>query len=201
MPESVSTNPAHGVVVLAAGASKRLGQPKQLLEIDGETLLHRVVRFAALSEPAEIIVVLANGAIKIREAIDDLECQIVTCVEADRGISASLRFGLAALNPNCAGALVVLVDQPKLDAAHLCALRDRWRLTPQHAVASRYAETLGVPALLPRSWFAELMQTRADQGARELLRQHAAHVYAIDAPQLAFDLDSLSDLERWRAQS
>ena len=200
MPEPLATSPAHGVVILAAGASKRLGQAKQLLEIAGETLLHRVVRFAAASDPAELIVVLAEAATEMREAIRDLPCRIVLCTDANRGMSASLRSGLAALKPICAGALIVLVDQPRLDAAHLCALRDRWRLAPQQAVASRYAETLGVPALLPRSWFAELTQANADRGARELLRTRT-DVLAIDAPQLAFDLDSLSDLAHWRAQS
>lgn len=200
MPEPLAASPVHGVVILAAGASKRLGQPKQLLEIDGETLLHRVVRFAAASDPAELIVVLAEGTTEIHEAIRDLECRIVVCTDANRGMSASLRSGLAALNPICVGALVMLVDQPRLDAAHLCTLRDRWRLAPQQAVASGYAQTLGVPALLPRSWFAELTQTNMDRGARELLRGRIKDVQAIYAPHLAFDLDSPGDLEHWRNQ-
>ncbi len=194
-------DPAHGVVVLAAGESRRLGQAKQLLEIDGETLLHRAVRLAIATDPIDVMVVFAADSRDIRDTVSDLDCRGVDCADAASGMAASLRCGLSALATSCAGALVVLVDQPRLDAQHLCALRDLWRIDPQRAVASAYAGTIGVPALLPRRWFTELMRADTHHGARAMLRERLAEVQGIEAPQLAFDIDSLADLERWRAQS
>lgn len=185
----------HGVVVLAAGISKRLGRPKALIEMEGETLVHRATRLALETLPCECIVVsVANGE-TIDAAIADLECRVVPCEDAARGMSASLRCGLRSLRADCAAALIVLVDQPALSALHLCVLRDAWRLFPERAAASLYADTIGVPAMLPRSWFDQLINSDGDQGARELLRLRRIEVHGIPAPTLAHDIDTLADLE------
>lgn len=193
MPEPASAR--HGVIVLAAGRSRRLGQAKQLLTVDGETLVHRAVRLALQTGPADCVVVCGPEPGPVAASVADLACRCVTCADADAGLSASLRHGLRELDARCGGALVVLTDQPDLDAAHLQALRDTWREKPDCATASGYAGTLGVPALLPRSWFASLLEGTGDTGARELLRAGRDHVQVVSAPRLERDIDRPSDLE------
>lgn len=182
----------HTAVLLAAGASTRLGRPKQLIEFDGETLLHRIARALLATSPRELVVVLGHDAARMHSALDDLSLRIVIAPDHSRGMSASLRAGIAALDVDCAGALVALTDQPALDVPHLLALRDAWRYAPARAIASAYAGVLGVPAMLPCAWFADIARLEGDAGARELLR--ARDVIAIDAAALAHDIDCPGDL-------
>jgi molybdenum cofactor cytidylyltransferase len=186
--------PSHGAVLLAGGASRRLGFPKQLIEIDGEPLLRRVARALLATAPLDCVVVLGHEAEHMRAALDGLALRSVVADDAARGMSASLAAGVAALDARCQAALIALTDQPALDAAHLIALRDAWRRAPEQAVASAYADTRGVPAVLPRAWFAEIAQLRGDVGARDLLRASDRAIIAIAAAALERDLDTPEDL-------
>lgn len=187
-------DPRHGAIVLAGGASRRLGRAKQLIEIDGEPLLRRVTRAVLATQPLDCVVVLGHDAERMRGALNGLSVRCAIAEDYASGMSASLRAGLAALDPRCAGALIVLTDQPALAAAHLLALLDAWRARPDHAVASAYADVLGVPALLPRAWFAEIANLHGDVGARDLLRAKASAVITITAPALAQDVDTAADI-------
>lgn len=186
---------AHGAILLAAGASRRLGRAKQLVELDGEPLLRRAARALVETRPLETLVVLGHDAERMRAALDELPVLCVVATDHAEGMAASLRAGLAALDARCDGALVALTDQPALDADHLEALLDAWRAQPSRAAASAYAGVLGVPALLPRAWFDELAQLRGDVGARALLRARASGVVAVAAPALARDVDVEADLD------
>ncbi len=189
MPE-----PRHAAILLAAGASTRLGHPKQLVEVDGEPLLRRAARSLLATSPVALVVVLGHDAPAMRAALVDVDARTVIAHDHAAGLSASLRAGLAALPDDVGGALVALTDQPALDAMHLAALCAAWRNDPSRAAASAYAGVLGVPALLPRRWFGELARLEGDVGARALLRARSAEVVAIDAPALAHDVDTPADL-------
>lgn len=188
--------PTHGAILLAAGASRRLGRTKQLIEVDGEPLLRRAARALLATDPLDCVVVLGHDAERLGAALDGLPLRSVVADDHASGMSASLRAGIAALDARCGGALVALTDQPALRADHLLALRDAWRAHPVRAAASAYADVLGVPALLPRAWFGDLMRLHGDVGARELLRSR--DIAAIAAPALARDLDTSTDLDAFR---
>lgn len=183
----------HGAVLLAAGGSTRLGTAKQLICIDGEPLVRRAARMALASSPLELVVVRGAES-AIDAALADLPLRIVDCANWREGMAAALRTGVSSLNPGCAGALVLLCDQPDLDAAHLERLLAAWRARPLAAVATRYAGVRGVPALLPRAWFEAIAQLAGDVGARRLLRSADADVIEVDAPALERDLDGPGDL-------
>ena len=189
MPE-----PLHGIVVLSAGASRRLGQPKQLLRHQGQSLVRRAVLCALSTAPADAVVVVGAQADGVFAEIDDLAVRRIDCVDWNFGMGASLRSGLSALTVNCAGALIVLCDQLHLDSSHLNAICSAWRATPDRAVASFYSGKLGVPALLPRKWFAEAEQIAADRGARDLLMRHDASFTPITNEALSIDIDTAGDL-------
>lgn len=191
------TWPAHGIVVLAAGASARLGQPKQLLRRDGETLVRRAARLALETGPGDALVVLGCAADAVFSEIADLPLRRVDCAAWQRGLGASLRAGIDALSSACAGVLVVLCDQPRLDARHLHALCAAWRKAPERGVASFYAHRPGVPALLPRAWFAALDAT-SDRGMRDLLRGGGERLITVANEALALDADRPVDLRHLR---
>ncbi len=189
----------HGAVLLAAGASRRLGRPKQTVLIDGEPLVARMAGLALATDPRALIVSLGAQADAVRRALGDLgDDPRVRCVEATdwtAGMGASLRAGLDALPDDCDAALVLLCDQPALTVAHLDRLLVAWRVDPARASASAYAGVLGVPAVLPRAWWSAL-EPQADRGARDLLRARAAEVSAVEAAELARDIDTPGDLGR-----
>lgn len=186
--------PAHGVVLLAAGVSRRLGRSKQLLVVSGETLVRRGARLALLTEPADAVAVVGQDEGDVRNALAGLAIRVVPCADFRLGLGHSLRAGLAALPPACAGALVMVSDQPSLTEGHLVRLRDVWRGKPDDAAASGYAGTIGVPALVPRRWFAELSADLGDRGARDLLRARRAEVLVVIEESLASDIDRPEDV-------
>jgi CTP:molybdopterin cytidylyltransferase MocA len=185
----------HGVVVLAAGRSLRLGRAKQLLHLDGESLVHRMTRFGLDTGPGGCVVVCAEVPDAVSAAVADLDCRCIPCTGAGQGLSESLRCGVRALSRSCSAALVLLTDQPGVDMAHLRALLETWQGDPRQAAASGYAGRVGVPAVIPRAWFAALMEISGDIGARELLRARSAEVSVIAADHLQRDIDHPSDLD------
>ena len=179
----------HGVVLLAAGRSRRLGEAKQLLEIGGEKLVRRASRLALATSPLDAVVVTGDHAEAVEEALRGLAVRCVAAEDSDEGMGRSLAAGLRHLDSACAGALVVVCDQPALTAGHLARLVEAWEAVPSSAAASGYAGTVGVPAVLPRAWFPRLMGAGGDRGARELLREHAGEIPVVPDERLGEDVD------------
>lgn len=188
----------HAVVVLAAGGSQRLGMPKQLLRVQGETLLRRAVRLAAQTDPQTLLVVLAQAADFAGE-VTGLPAQIVYNPAPQRGLGSSLALASAHVRA-CRHVLVLVCDQPALTADHLRALLAGAAGAASGCAATVLQDTRGVPAVVPGAWFAlpdELQDTDRGFGAR--LRAVPAHHIAlcVDAA-LAHDIDTLDDLQRAR---
>jgi molybdenum cofactor cytidylyltransferase len=192
-------NSKFGVVLLAAGASNRLGNlPKQLLEFRGKTLIRRAAENALASQCGKICVVLGAGAEKIKGEIDDLPVEIVVNENWRSGMSASLKCGLEKLlasAPNLSAAVVTLGDQPLIDSTIINRLIESFLETRAPIVASEYAETVGVPAIFARSMFDELMNLSREAGAKRLIKKYAASVRKIPVPEAAFDVDTREDYE------
>jgi molybdenum cofactor cytidylyltransferase len=174
-------------VILAAGASRRLGRPKQDIVIAGETLLLRAVRLAREASLSPVVVVTRAGS----EGSKSLKSQDAVVVaanhEADEGLASSIRCGISlASKLAAAGAVILACDQPALRADHLRALsEDKNRVT-----GSAYAGSIGVPAYFPATSFPSLLELRGDAGARKLL----TNAYAIPAEDLIRDIDTEQDL-------
>lgn len=164
------------------------------MTLRGETLVRRATRLGLATRPQAAIIVLGADAERVYASVDDLGARRVDCVDWELGMGASLRAGLAALPAECAGALIVLCDQPALDTPHLDALVAAWRANPLSAAASAYAGRLGVPALLPRAWFAQLGRDAGDRGARDLLARQREEIVAVTNEALAHDIDRSGDL-------
>jgi molybdenum cofactor cytidylyltransferase len=192
-------------ILLAAGASTRLGQPKQLLRLpafDRETLLDHAVALARAPGAAPIFVVLGAHAEEIILECELLDCILVRNEAWAEGMASSLRVGIAAVlehAPAASGAMVLVCDQPGLSAELLVRLLDAHKVDENRITASRYAGRMGVPAIFPRATFPSLLALQGDQGARALLQQSGTDVFAIDFPGGELDLDSPEDVERLQA--
>ncbi|HEX8246621.1 MAG TPA: nucleotidyltransferase family protein [Pyrinomonadaceae bacterium] len=198
-PQTGTRNIKVGLILPAAGASKRLGNfPKQLLEFRGKTLIRRAAENALASECGKICVVLGASAGKIKREIDDLPIEIAVNEDWVNGMSSSLKSGLGKLleiEPELSAAVVMLADQPLIDSTIINRLIEVFLETQAPIVASRYAETVGVPAIFARSMFDELMSLTNDGGAKLIIKKYAAAVEKVRVPEAAFDVDTPQDYE------
>jgi molybdenum cofactor cytidylyltransferase len=181
-----------GAVVLAAGASKRLGEPKQSVMLGGETLLERAVRVAREAGCLPVVVVV--GAEYEQVLGNSVLGDVVTVINEkwEEGMASSIRLGVRALGfaaKDAEGVLVMTCDQPAVTVKHLFHLTLRAEMK-----ASRYAGRNGVPAFFPKKYFDKLMELKGDAGARELLAE--ARYEELENGEL--DVDTVEDLQRAR---
>lgn len=183
----------HAALVLAAGGSVRLGRPKQLLTRGGETLVHRAVRLATETSPSRLLVVVGACAELVVSELDASHCEIVHNREWRQGLASSLRAA-ADKFPGFDGPVLVMgCDQPALDCGHLTALLHGAQRAPSRAAATRYGDSLGMPAVVPCAWFSH-REVSGDRGFGPFL--HAlprGALFLIDGPELRLDVDTPQD--------
>ena len=182
-------------VVLAAGASRRLGQPKQLLILDGETLLARSVRLAFEAGAAQVLVVVGAQAELIGADVPAGIAAVVMNDEWEQGIASSIHAGVKAIDGVARGVLILACDQPRLSAEHLRGLIETFAAQGEASiVASTYAGVLGIPAVFPRETFADLLALSGDKGARALLMQPPCPLIVLAFDGGEVDIDEPDDL-------
>lgn len=194
-PRDISLLEATWAVVLAAGGSRRMGQPKQLLEHGGRTLVQAAVASANTVLPGRVLVVLGNQYPLIRQSLGESGARIVFNEQWDSGLAGSIRAGIRALPASCKAVLLMGCDQPGVGPTELQGLLGSAR--PEGIVAARYAGTVGIPAIFPARLFPQLAGLAGDRGAKALLLADTARV-DIDMPAAARDLDEPADA-RWLA--
>ena len=186
-----------GVILLAAGTSARLGEPKQLLRFRGETLLRRSVKIA-LAASNRVIVTLGSQIEILRKEIEDLPVEIVENKDWETGMSGSIKVGLKKFldNADKVKAVIVMVcDQPFVNEKLLEKIIIKFQETCSPIVACEYQNALGVPALFHRKLFPELLALDAQIGAKQLIKKYRAQTAAISFPEGAFDIDTPADYE------
>ncbi len=185
-----------GAIILAAGASNRMGEPKQLLLLDGRPLIVRAAEAALASSAWPVVVVLGAHAEKIRPALARLPVLVVENSAWPEGMASSIRVGIATLQQfsrTLDGALLALCDQPAFSADIIDQLIAAQRTTDRSIVAARYAGRNGAPALFLKEHFLALTALTGEQGARELLNDLPDRVASVELPALAHDLDTPAD--------
>jgi molybdenum cofactor cytidylyltransferase len=186
-----------GVVLLAAGASTRMGSPKQLLEVGGQPLILRAVEAALASAAWPVVVVLGAHAGQIRPLLARHPVLVTENPAWAEGMASSLRAGLGTIQTFSRvldGALVAVTDQPAFSAAAVARLVAAQRETGRSIAAARYAGRLGVPVLFGREHFAALGALTGEEGARHFLTIHAGDAAEVELPDLALDLDTPEDV-------
>lgn len=196
--ESITT----GIAILAAGASARMGQPKQLLRFQGQSLLLRCLRTALSSPFRPVVVVLGANAALIEKEL--LEQPVIIAYNPDwpAGMGGSVAMGLEVLlqaEPALQAAFFLLADQPYLDAPLLLDMAAMLERKPDKwGVVASYGDTIGVPALFSQALFPELLALRGQQGAKTLIYLHQSKLLTLPFPKGQFDLDTPEDWQAFR---
>jgi molybdenum cofactor cytidylyltransferase len=183
------------VIVLAAGSSSRLGQPKQLVKLGGRHVLHTVVSNAVAIAGYSVTVVLGAHAAELTRMLQHSTASVIVNRNWEEGLASSLRCGLAAAPPACDAAMILLGDQVAVTAEDLKRLIGAWKGEDSIIAASVYQGHVGVPAIFPRWCFSELRELRGDQGARAILERHTHRLARVPMPNAAVDLDTPEDLK------
>lgn len=192
------TEPA-AAIILAAGASSRMGRPKQLLEIGGQTLVARAVNAVMEAGLWPVVVVLGANSDEIKPVLARLPVISVVNAAWAEGMATSLRTGIKTLGQysrTAPAALIGLCDQPGFTAEVARRLVDALAAgegAMKGIAAARYDGRLGAPAVFRRKYFSALAELTGDQGARALLQSRADDVAAVDLPELGVDLDTGAD--------
>lgn len=189
-------------VILAAGSSSRLGRAKQLLPLGDRPVLAHTLANALAASLDGVIVVLGHAAETIKAQIDFGAATVAINERYAEGQSTSLHAGVAALPPDAAAAIFILGDQPLIGPAVHAALLAAYRRTDAPIIQPSYDGQRGNPVLLARALFPELLQVTGDQGARNVIRAHAAEVVAVPIPGTTptDDLDTEDDYQRLLAR-
>ena len=184
-----------GAVILAAGGSSRFGSPKQLAQFRGKSLVQRVVAVAQQAGCSPVVVVTGSNAAKVSS---EATAPVVQNKHWREGIGSSIRVGveyLSELEPDVSAIVLLVCDQPLLDAGVIMNLRALHQETGKEIVASSYADTLGVPALFARCVFRELLELRGDSGAKKVILANRDRVAEFPFPGGNIDIDTQADYE------
>ena len=179
-------------VILAAGLSRRLGRPKQFLELDGKPLVRHVAERAVVSDLDEVVVVTGAHADAIARAVANLSVRVIHNERYERGMGTSLASAVVALDEEVDAIVVLLADQPAILPEAIDRVIAARRTTGAPVVMARYGEERGHPVLFGRECFAELAALEGDAGGRDVIRAHRDRLVLVDGglPSPPADVDT-----------
>ena len=185
-------------LILGAGASQRLGPPKQLLPFHDTTMLGWVVRQAQRATGIdELIVVLGRAADEVRERVDFGAAHVVENKVFTEGCSSSYHAGLAALNPESQAIMIILGDQPGITHEVIDTLAEEWRRTEALIALCSYKGRKGHPMIFSKAMFDQLEGLHGDKAAWKLVDANTDRVQEVHF-NLPFpgDINTAADFER-----
>jgi molybdenum cofactor cytidylyltransferase len=188
-----------GIVILAAGGSSRLGQPKQNLIFKGKSLLQNTISEAAKAKIGPVALVLGADFKNISKVINKNLVHILNNAEWNEGISSSIRCGLMHLmktENDLKNVLFLLCDQPFVNSELITNILKEKDHSGKRIVASFYNNTLGVPALFEDIYFPELLFLTGNEGAKKIIYKHRHEVAAVPFPEGAIDIDTQDDFDK-----
>lgn len=186
------------VLLLAAGGSSRMGQPKQLLPWGNTTLIeHQIQSLIKTGNPVNVV--LGSGADLIIPIIKDYKINVFINNDWKSGMGGSLSLGISQimkLYPNTAGTLITLLDQPLITASYYEKMLGLYKPGLQQILASHSASGwTGVPVLFDRHYFEELKKLKKDEGAKKVIRQHEENLIVVDCDEIMEDMDTPESYE------
>jgi molybdenum cofactor cytidylyltransferase len=195
-----AADPAVAAIVLAAGRATRMGSQKLLLDLDGRSLIRRVVDAALGSRATKTVVVVGHEGLLVRRQLVGMPVTVVENSECARGMSTSLQAGVRAAG-QCDGVIVLLGDQPYVTAGLIDQLIEGFARTRSVVVRPLARSRPANPVLLSAALFPGVFAQTGDVGGREIVDRHADEVLLVplDDPGAIVDIDSPEDYARVRA--
>jgi len=182
-------------IIIAAGESRRLKRPKQLVSWRGEPLIRRSAKEALNAGLGPVGVVLGAVDEPCRHALGALPVEVIHHAGWSGGMGGSIAAGMRAFAGRDLGAVIVMLcDQPLVTQRTLDRLEEEWHRSGCRIVASRYGANTGPPALFSADCFERLAALQGESGAKAIIRNDPSVSY-IDCPEAAFDVDTLEDLQ------
>jgi molybdenum cofactor cytidylyltransferase len=186
------------LIILAAGESSRLGQPKQNLVFQNQTLLERAIETGLASNCKPATVVLGGNSDLINLKIRHEDLNIIHNPNWTGGMASSIRIAINGIENDdmVSSVIIMLCDQPFVTSALIENLRQKQIETGKSIIACSYQDTVGVPALFDRSLFGELRALTGNEGAKKIIREHPQDVATIPFEKGSIDIDTQEDYER-----
>jgi molybdenum cofactor cytidylyltransferase len=188
-------------IILAAGASSRMGKAKQLLNYEGESMIERIIRIAKLAELSPIIVVIGARLEAMQATLSTIpNIHVVVNSDWETGMGSSVACGLTKalqLEKDLSNACFLLTDQPHVNTGLIQNLKTKGQHIDSLGAVCDYGGTLGVPALFKRILFEDLLQLNGEKGAKNLINKHATRLASVSFPKGKLDLDYPEDWERF----
>jgi molybdenum cofactor cytidylyltransferase len=184
-------------IILAAGASKRLGTPKQLIPHNNSTLIGHTIQCTLDSKCDETVVVLGANATLIQKKISNFPVNIVRNQNWKMGMGYTIRVGLEkveTVNNNIQAVVLLVCDQLFLTSKIIDRLIESYLSFKKPIIASEYDGTLGVPVLFNKKFFPELLKIDGIFGAKIVVENHPRQVWSVPFPKGGFDIDTPNDL-------
>lgn len=186
----MTSNDSIGLVLLAAGSASRMGEPKQLLIIDGKPMVRRAAEAALASRCRPVIIVVGAYQDRVRQALAGLPVTIAPNPDWAAGMGSSIHTGIRHLPDSASAAILALADQPLITGAIYDDLIRRTSETGLPIIASRYAGTAGVPVLFDRTYFSKLLELEPSQGCKGIIVANPADCFLLDCPAAEIDVDT-----------
>ena len=184
-------------LILAAGSSKRMGKPKQLLAFKNSTLLGAVIENVSRIPNNNVYCVVGANAQEIIESIKQYSITTILNNEYRKGLSSSIVSGINYIqNLDYEAVLIVLADQPNVSAEYLQKMIGVSKENENQIIASNYKDRNGVPALFPKKHFEILLQLNGDKGASKLLNSNVFPIFTMNDDVDLFDIDTKTDYDK-----
>jgi len=188
-------------IILAAGESKRMGQPKMVLPWGTTTVLGQVISTFRMAGVDDIVVVVGGAHEKVEKIVLQNGARSVFNTEFANGeMLPSLQCGIRAQSPQAQATLVGLGDQPQVQEGTVRLIRETFELTTSHLIVPSFQMRRGHPWLVHRSLWDELLGMQHPQSPREFLNKHAEEIQYIEVqtPSILADLDTMEEYRQAR---
>lgn len=188
-----SEGPNIAIVILAAGASTRMGSPKQLLRWGDNILLMHAVNEAEKSKANEVFVILGANHEKITDKVKPSTATILINNDWELGLGSSIAYGVLHLqnsNKLYDGILLMLADQPKVDTNYLNSIIKKFKVGRKQIIATTYDTQFGVPAVFDQIYFKELSKLTGDKGAKNIIEENLAYLTTSSPKSKLIDIDT-----------
>ncbi|MBC9932364.1 nucleotidyltransferase family protein [Chitinophaga qingshengii] len=188
-----------GIVILAAGASQRLGTPKQQVRFEQQSLLKRIIHTAQQTSARPIVVVLGAFADNILPETTNSEAIVIINPHWETGMGSSIQAGvqhLLHIANNVSDVLILLCDQPFITAALLEELITTHLRENKGITACTYGNTTGTPIIFHQKYFPLLQTLSGQEGAKKIIYQHPDDVTTLPFPEGSIDIDTPEDLKK-----